>query len=243
MRSGVVTVLVEPRDDANVGAVARALKNGGFRALRLVRRRKPGARARRTAVHAVDVLDGAERHADFASAIEGASLVAGFTARTRRFGPRVEAFGGRAAGELRAAASLGVVALVFGPEASGLADAETARCDRLFRLPAAPARPIYNLAQAVLLATHAIAFAPPTPTARRGAPEEERTRRAELDPLMREWARALTALRYPPASRPHDRTARILARLRAQLERARLDDDDLALWRGLLARIAPSSRG
>jgi len=230
----VVTVLVEPRDDANVGAVARALKNAGFSDLRLVRRRKPSARARRMAVHAEDVLEGARRFATLSEAVADASLVIGFTARPRRFGPRLEVFDARVASELRALSRRGTVALVFGPEASGLADADVRLCSRLVRLPAAPARPIYNLAQSVVLATHAIAFAP------RGARSAPATPRVDLSALIESFARALHALGYPPPERPHDRTARILARIEAQLTRAGLDADDVAMWRGVLARIAPA---
>jgi TrmH family RNA methyltransferase len=47
------------------------------------------------------------------------------------------------------AAKSGPVALVFGPESSGLTNAEIARCHCLIRIPADPEYPALNLAQSV----------------------------------------------------------------------------------------------
>jgi transposase-like protein len=58
-----------------------------------------------------------------------------------------------------------------------------------------------------------------------------------LTALDAELARVLRVLRYPEPARPHDRTSRILARLRAQMRRAIREPADAALWRGVLARV------
>jgi TrmH family RNA methyltransferase len=235
MELDVAVVLVGPRDDANVGAVARAMKNCGLDDLRIVRARKPGARARRTAAHSEDVLDAARRFRTLADAVAGARRVAGFTARARRFGPPLELYTASAARRLARQARRETVALVFGPEDSGLSDAHVASCTELYKLPASDAREVYNLAQAVLLAVHGIVFGSGPAAPAGGAPR----RGAELDltALDAELARVLRVLRYPEPARPHDRTSRILARLRAQVRRAVRDSDDVALWRGLLARV------
>jgi len=233
-RGGFVVILVGPRDGANVGAAARAMKNCGITDLRIVGGKRLGARAKRMAVHAEEVLAAAERFPTLAGAVADAARVVGFTARPRRFGPELESWGSAAAAALDASARTGKVALVFGPEDSGLSDGDVRLCDALFRLPASPARPVYNLAQAVLLVCHATAFgvaAPEPKTNTRPLPSQQ------IDALVAEFARALSALKYPPPRRPHDRTSRILARIRAQLSRGALDGADVALWRGLLARI------
>ncbi|MBI3818918.1 MAG: RNA methyltransferase [Planctomycetes bacterium] len=239
-----ITILVAPRDDANVGAAARALKNCGFVNLSIVRRRKPGARARRMAVHAEDVLERARLFVDFKDAIRGASLVVGFTARPRKFGPELQIWNAGAARKLAARSRIGRVALVFGPEDSGLADPQIAECSALYAIPASPGRPIYNLAQAVLLIAHCLAFGRASAGAGSdiknsvgGGRAVPRADRGEIVSLMNEFARALDALGYAPARTPHDRTARILGRLRRQMERACADGNDIQLWRGFLARI------
>jgi tRNA/rRNA methyltransferase len=52
---------------------------------------------------------------------------------------------------LVAALPAGPVALVFGPEPSGLTNEEVARCHHLIHIPADPAYPALNLAQAVAI--------------------------------------------------------------------------------------------
>lgn len=203
-----------------------------------MRKRKPGKRARATAVHAEDVLESARHAATLAQSLDGCTLAVGFTARPRRFAPKLELFDSRAARELAAAASRGEVALVFGNERSGLSDAEAMQCSRLYRLPSSGERPIYNLSQAVLLVTFAIAF-PAQPLARRPtAPRPTSTLpRETLESLLREFESVVSLLGYPQPRTPHDRTSRILVRLRRQLERACEEPADAALWRGLLSRI------
>ena len=48
----------------------------------------------------------------------------------------------------------GPVALVFGPESSGLNNAEVSRCHYLIHVPTDPAYPALNLAQAVAICTY-----------------------------------------------------------------------------------------
>lgn len=239
----ITTVLVEPRDDANIGAVARGLKNCGTVNLHLVRKRKPGARALRMAVHSEDVLQGARRFIQFNDALEGMDLAAGFTARARKFGPKLQMWNSAAAAELLKFAERKRVALIFGPEDSGLSDEHVARCARIYQLPASPARPIYNLSQAVLIVHFTLAFgfdnnsnagsrrvddAPaPLPAASRLA----------IDGLSAQFQQLLALLDYPPARRPHDRTSRIEARFRTQMERACAEPADVQMWRGLLSRM------
>lgn len=235
-KSNVTTVLVEPREDGNIGATARALKNCGFFNLTIVRRRKPGARARRMAVHAEDVLDNARLFVDFKDAIAGATVVAGFTARARRFGPPLEPFDGRAVASLQKSAARGRVVLLFGTEASGLQDEHVAACSKLYNLPASEERPIYNLSQAVLVAAFSLAFGQGLHgTAATTAPEPPAAQGTEE--LILQIPALLAALRYPRSQRPHDRSARIAARLRLQLERACRSAADVQMWHGLLARM------
>jgi TrmH family RNA methyltransferase len=232
---GFVVILVGPRDGANIGAAARAMKNCGITELRIVGGRRLGARARRAAVHSEDVLAAARRFPTLAEAAADAAWIVGFTARARRFGSKLESWDARVAESLRGRGRGGKVALVFGREDSGLSDAEVRHCAALFRLPASPARPVYNLAQAVLLVCYAIEFGAQGPEPARGGGAD--APKQQIDGLLAEFARVLAALEYPAARRPHDRTSRILARIQSQLSRARLDEADVAMWRGILARI------
>src|SRR2546422_737790 len=73
----VHVVLVEPKYEGNVGAVARAMKNFGVTNLRLVNPCKIGEEARKRAMHSVSILEAAKRYRSYARAISGMDLVVG----------------------------------------------------------------------------------------------------------------------------------------------------------------------
>ena len=78
-------VLVEPTHPGNIGSVARAMKNMGLSRLELVAPRSfPGPEATARAANATDILDGATVHRALDPALEGATLIIGTSARTRR---------------------------------------------------------------------------------------------------------------------------------------------------------------
>lgn len=146
-------VLVRPHYPENLGAAARAMRAMGFSRLALVRpgrlARPEHAMARRMAVKALDVLDGATLHETLDEALEGVDLALGTTGRRGVGGvvhPR-----SAAALALAAAREGREVAWVFGNEKSGLDGAALARCGVLVRIPMAQDQPTVNLAQAVQL--------------------------------------------------------------------------------------------
>ncbi|MHB1423686.1 MAG: RNA methyltransferase [Gemmataceae bacterium] len=150
-------VLVRPRIAANIGAAARVMRNMGLSDLVLV---APEAdptdiEARRLATHGEEVLDRVRMVADLGAAVVDCVLVAATSARvgglTRRqfVGPPDEI-----APRLIEAMSSGPVALVFGPEASGLSNPEVSRCHYLIHVPTDPQCPVLNLAQAVAICTY-----------------------------------------------------------------------------------------
>src|SRR5262245_27675676 len=156
-------VLVRPSRPANVAAACRAMKNMGLRSLRLVEP-PPGLdrpEARALAYGAWDVLDAALVFADLRGAVADAGLVAGTSGRTGApaFEPR------EFAAEAATRAASGRVAVVFGPEASGLTNDELARCHLVIHIPTDVAQSSLNLAQAVLIVAYEIRLA----TLERGA--------------------------------------------------------------------------
>jgi tRNA/rRNA methyltransferase len=152
----VRVVLVRPRGAANVGAVARAMKNMGLADLVLVR---PALRGRvwadAMAVHAGDVLARARTLATLGEAVEDCALVVGTTCRGGLYRDASETPEALAPAVL-AQARRRPVALVFGPEDHGLSNADLAHCQRLVAIPASPEYASLNLAQAVMICCYAL---------------------------------------------------------------------------------------
>jgi tRNA/rRNA methyltransferase len=147
-------VLVRPKTAANLGAVARVMRNFGLGDLALV---APEAevddpRGRLLATHSEDILERARVVPDFDSAVGDCLLVAGTSARTGGlFRRQTVGTPEQILPRLLPALAAGPVGLVFGPESSGLTNDEVARCHYLIHIPADEAHPSLNLAQAVAI--------------------------------------------------------------------------------------------
>ena len=149
--SNIRVVLVRPRGAANVGAVARAMKNAGLQELSLVR---PAPMktfwAQAMAVHADDILGQVQRHDSLATAVADCGLVVGTTCRDGLYRSAAEA-PRQVVPRILAAAAQNRVALVFGPEDHGLSNEDLKACHQLITIPANAAYPSLNLAQAVMV--------------------------------------------------------------------------------------------
>lgn len=151
MRDTVV-VLVGPKNEGNVGAVARAMKNFGVSRLVLVDPCPIGDEAARRAMHGADVLEAAKTVGTLDEALRGADLVAGTTGISTQSEKKFL----RIALDppdfaKRVAAMDGTLAVLFGREDFGLLDEELARCDLLVSIPASPQYPILNLSHAAVI--------------------------------------------------------------------------------------------
>jgi tRNA/rRNA methyltransferase len=230
-------VLVDPRGEANVGSAARALKNNGFFDLRLVQGVTLGDEARRMACGSEDVLDAIRRFASLPEAIGDASLVVGFTARDRR-DLREALWLDDAIPRIVDVASTSSVALVFGREDRGLTAQELAPCHLIVTIPAAIERPVYNLAQAVLLAAYTLRRAlgsEPAPKARTQFARESSLTAAELAVLSTKLRETLVVLGYD-GHPDRGLIDRIVARAGVGFARAVLDGSDRDMLLGVLRR-------
>ena len=147
-------VLMRPRIAANLGATARVMRNMELRDLVLV---APEAdpqdpEARKLSTHGEDILRRARMVSDLGQAVAECVLVAATSARTgglfrrQSIGPPEEIVP-----RLAEVMARSPVALVFGPEATGLTNAEVACCHYLIHIDADPSYPTLNLAQAVTI--------------------------------------------------------------------------------------------
>ncbi|MCX7381898.1 MAG: RNA methyltransferase [Alphaproteobacteria bacterium] len=148
-----VVILVRPQLADNIGAVARAMANGGLFELRLVAPRDgwPQDKAWRNASGADRLLDAAVVYPDVPSAVADLHRVFATCPRPRHIVKPVLTARGAAA-ELRSITGRDLRAgLLFGPERAGLDNDDIACADALIRYPLNPAFMSLNLAQAVMV--------------------------------------------------------------------------------------------
>ena len=155
MKSGwpkLAIVLVEPKLDLNVGAVARAMKNFNLGRLLLI---SPGCdhlsdQARALSCGADDLLERAEIFSDLDSALAEFKLVVGTTARLGKYCKPVYTPTQTALkiGDLGAHVP---VAIMFGREDFGLGREQRRHSHILSSIPVNPEFSSLNLAQSVLL--------------------------------------------------------------------------------------------
>jgi tRNA/rRNA methyltransferase len=147
-------VLVRPRIAANLGAVARVMRNMGLDDFVLVQPEADPAdpEARKLSTHGEEILRQARVASSLSDAVRDCTLIAATSARTgglfrrQSMGPPDEIIP-----LLAEQLDHTPVALVFGPEATGLTNAEIASCHYLIHIPTDPGYPALNLAQAAAI--------------------------------------------------------------------------------------------
>jgi tRNA/rRNA methyltransferase len=143
-------ILVRPQLGENIGAVARAMANFSLSELRMVAPRDgwPNSRAFEVSSGATHILEQARIFPDFAAATADCHQLYATTARPRDMEKRVVT-PKEAASEMVGLSQR--IALVFGPERTGLENSEIAQCDTIITIPTSPDFFSLNLAQSVIV--------------------------------------------------------------------------------------------
>jgi tRNA/rRNA methyltransferase len=226
-------VLVRPRVPENVGAAARVMRNFGFSDLVLV---APDAaiddrQARRLSTHGESILDQARIVADFDHAVTDCVLVCATSARTGQLirepsGPLREVMM-----RIVRAARTGPVAMVFGPERTGLTNEEVTRCQELIHIPAEESYPALNLAQAVAICLYELRVAALDSSTDRQP--EEPAPYGEQEAMFEHLQKSLEAIHflYGP------KTDVLMHGLRRLISRGQPTTTDLGILHGLARQI------
>ncbi len=197
-------VLVRPKEDGNVGAVARVSRNFGGDRLILVAPRAPiGSEARRRSMGGLAILRSAVRATSFAAATADADLVVGTTDLSTG---RSTAYLRRSVSPERLGELLrpveGRVAIVFGPEDNGLSRTELARCDLLVHIPSRREFPTLNLSHAAAIVLYAVHRARgPTDPETTPAPELLELNGREKELFLERLGELLARTGYPAHKR------------------------------------------
>jgi tRNA/rRNA methyltransferase len=235
----------------NIGSCARAVRSMGFDRLCVVAPRDPQFRTAPEAVAlaagAGDVLAQVTVYDTLAEALAGVQLAFATTGYAREFGPQpVEVRAAARACAAALAAPGAQVAFVFGPERTGLSNADVQRCHQCCSIPADPVRGSLNLSQAAQVVAYearrellAAAGAHDEAAPRRdytqaGArPDDPPAGVEQTEAMFEHLARGLAAVGYLDPDEPKH----LLARLRRLLLRARPTVTEVDILRGIASAM------
>ena len=230
-------VLVRPQMGENIGASARAMLNFGLTHMRVVAPRDgwPNERAVALASGAGRVLDQARLSETTADAVGDCTMVFATTARDRDLTKPV--YSPEAAmAEARARGLRGErVAILFGPERTGLENDDVARADAIVSVPTNPAFASLNLAQCVLLMGYewrrAIDAPAPVEVAMAGT---QWASHAERDALVAHYEERLAAAGF---FFPEGKAAAMKVNLRNLWSRLPLTRADVQIFHGMMRQM------
>ena len=226
--SQVRIVLVQTSHPGNLGAVARAMKVMGLSDLALVDPKcdiNDEARAR--ASGAVDVLEQARIFPSLEDALADTVLAAACTSRRRdlphpAFTPR------QAAPELLKLAQSGPVAVVFGSETFGLSNEQLMKCRWLLNIPSNPDYASLNLGAAAQVLTYELRCSLEDVVL--PLPEFDPAPHAAQESLFAVLEKTLIEIEFLDPANPK----RLMPRLRRFFAKAGLENEEVAIWRGIL---------
>ncbi len=231
----LVIVLHEPQDLVNIAHVVRALKNFGFRDLRLVRPREYDQyRVEGIAHQTHDVLSRVERFDTLEAALADCVHVVGLTARGRSAKRNLQR-PREAAAEIAAKWDAGSVALLFGREDKGLTNETLDRCHRVVTIPTDPAYPSLNLGHAVALMLYELALARGDEARPFKEPRREAAP-ARVEDLERLFADVERALRVIDFFKTRDAEG-VMRTVREVIHRTPLDEREAKLLRAMAIEV------
>ena len=246
----VDVVLVHTSHSGNIGAVARAMKNMGFGALKLVKPKEfPSDDATARAAGACDVLDSALIYGSLSEAVADCHYVVGASARVRSFpwpvmNPRETAKQSiKVINESGSEAFQAKGALVFGRESSGLTNEELQQCNAHVHIPANPDYSSLNLAMAVQVLTYEFrmeilqAIDDGLDSSILGPDDDgwdaDPCSSKDVEGLMSHLTNVMTLTGFYDQQNP----GQLLPRLRRLFQRRSLDKMELNILRGILKSI------
>ncbi|HWW24157.1 MAG TPA: TrmJ/YjtD family RNA methyltransferase [Edaphobacter sp.] len=232
----VCVVLVRARNPNNIGAVARAMHDFGFRHLRLVNDYTVPFETARSAVDASAVLASATTFASVADAVADCTLIVGTTA----VGARALQHPLHALPEAATAIHAELtredarVALLFGSEKTGLSNDELSHCHWLLTIPMEQhediRHPSMNLGQAAAVCLYELVRQTGVHVGT-GVPQAASSGDVErLTALLNEVLEKTEYTRRHPANSDEAQIRRLVLRMG-------LAANDLPVWMGILRQV------
>lgn len=228
----VRVVLCETSHPGNIGAAARAMKTMGLSRLVLVKPKHfPHADAEAFASGALDVLHEAIVCDSLDNALAGTVLAVASTSRHRDLTHEVVDCR-EACKRLMQDATHSEVALVFGPERTGLTVGDVNKCHLIAVIPANPDYASLNLAQAVQVFAYELSTgAGSTATPTRGS--SDAATHDEAEGFYRQLEDVFRLSGFLDPQNPK----RLMQRMRRLFARSRLEKEEVNILRGFLRAV------
>ena len=241
----LAVVLVEPAGPLNVGSVARLCANFEIPQLRLVAPRCDhlGAEARQMAVHGEAVLEQAQLYPNLAAALSDCQRVVATSGRMETESLPLSDPASALSWLWEGAQGPATAALVFGREDRGLSNGELLQAGRVVRLDTSEAYASLNLSHAVAICLHELQNC----RAQTDGPVMQPTlnestgdlcNRGDLEAALADAEALLLDVGF---LYPHTAEAR-MAKLRALLQRAQVQQQEVALLRGMVRQLRWASQ-
>ena len=248
MNNQVKIILVEPSHQGNIGAIARSMKNMGFNNLCLVNPKNPISKeAYDRAAGAGDLLDNCEIQASLEDALDNCVYVTMTTARVRH--------SQRTYIDSRSAASLihehqkkitdkQCIALVFGPERTGLSNLDLDKSHSLIYIPTTEFSSLnlsmavnlmcYEMHMASLIAKNEISNTSQSmpKTHSEPVPSAEQASQKEMEAFYEHYQEVLTSIDFFKGKKPEN----LMRKLRHIYQRCYLTLDEVHILRGIFSR-------
>ena len=240
MLSHIRVALLNTSHPGNIGASARAMKTMGLNDLWLLNPQHfPDAEATALASGADDVLASAQVCSHLDDILEDCRLVIGASARTRSI-PCPVLTPRECAPMVREESEDGTVVVLFGCEQSGLSNAEIDRCHYLVQIPASSIYGSLNLAASVQVIAYELFIAHVTRESREGgcAPEHVPVSAGEMERFYDHLEATLVELGFLDPVNPRH----LMRRLRRLYNRARPDENEINILRGILTALQQAGR-
>jgi TrmH family RNA methyltransferase len=231
-RDNIFFTLVEPKEQGNIGASARAIKNMGFRNLCLVNPPEIGKEAYWFASNANDILESATVYETIDDAIQDRAIIVG---TTRRLGKRRGLIipVSNAIKKIQEISINNKVAILFGREDKGLYNEEVERCGFLITIPTSKEQPSLNLSQAVLIIAYELSKIEVT--------NERKTniKLVNISEIVKLYSRIANILKFLGYIPKGDRNLekKIMTNLKHFIGRAGLTNWELKMLHGICSQI------
>ena len=236
---------METSHPGNIGSAARAMMTMGLSDLVLVNPKEKNVtehpHALALASGATEVLANARIVATLAEAIADVHFAVGFTARRRELSHPIVSLREAIGIALNEAGWDHKIALVFGNEAMCLSNADVAQCQLAATIPANPAYASLNVAQSIQVAAYEVMMQ--SGAADAAFKVTDHTGRAqasvgEIEHFLRHLQTTAIDSGFLDPTSPK----RFMTRMQRLFTRAKMEPEEVAILRGLLASFQESKR-